>query len=65
MFITYNETGKVTAYSDKQRNPLDLQSGETEVEVDLPFAQIDCQENKLIFNGEELLNDGQLLATKL
>ena len=65
MFVTYNPEGKVTAYSDKMRNKKDLKLGEKQEQVNIPFSHISCQENKLIFDGEKLLNDGQLLATKL
>lgn len=70
MFITYDQNGKVTAYSDKQRNVLDLKEGEKEVEVDMEFQLVSCKEGGLTYSeGKskskgELKNDGKIIANE-
>lgn len=65
MFITYDQNGKVTAYSDKPRNILDLKEGETEVEVDMGFGMITCVEGGLTFEKGQLKNNGEKIAKEI
>lgn len=62
MFITYNEDDQVTAYSDKERNKLDLKAGESQIEVDYEFTQVGCKEGGLTYKDSCLLNDGEVVA---
>lgn len=65
MFITYKENGKVTAYSDKERNVRDLKKGEKEVEVDMDFDLIACEEGGLVYIGGLLMNSGKIIAKEV
>lgn len=62
MFITHNEEGLVTAYSDKARNKFDLKEGETEIEVDLSFQHIPCKEGMLKFRKGKLWNGKKIIG---
>lgn len=65
MFITYNETGKVTAYSDKSRHPNDIKEDETQCEVDIDFNIIECVDGGLIFEDGILKNNGEAIANQI
>lgn len=62
MFITYNEDGLVTAYSDNPRNLHDFKEGEQEAYVELEFSHIDCKEGGLTFKDGVLMNSGEAIA---
>jgi len=62
MFITHDQAGKVTGYSDGRRNPRDLKEGETQVEVALDWGHVDCKGAGLTFVDGVLFNDGIELA---
>lgn len=65
MFITYNESGKVVGYSDKERNIHDLVVGESQVEIDYEFGQIGCKEGGLTFENGKLLNAGEVIGEEV
>lgn len=65
MFVTYDKTGKVTAYSDKERNKLDLLPDETQKEVDMEFMHVATQEGKLKFIDGVLMNGEEQIAKEI
>lgn len=65
MFVTFKPDGKVVAYSDKERNKLDLLPDETQKEVDMKFTHVATQEGKLKFVDGVLMNGEEQIAEEV
>lgn len=65
MYITHDENGLVTAYSDNKRNPNSLKVGEVQVEIDMEFEYIGCKEGDLTFRDGVFYRKDEILGKQV